>query len=271
MSRASRTLGAVRDVRAFCEHAAWAAPHVLVVSDLDGTLTSITPRPESARLAQATLRTLSALATRPRCALAIVTGRAVPDAWSRVEQARPAWLVAEHGAFIRDATGAFLHTDVIPFERTSHLRARAYEIAGVFSGAIVEEKASGVALHHREVAPQKREALISMFRLACAVQRAAVLEGRLVIEGRLASSDPASALHEVLARVPADTWILAAGDDLFDRPLLQAVARRRHADTVFVASDEVPEPVTPVDTVVHSPEEWLSLLAELSTMLDSRS
>lgn len=263
MTEAVRGARSGRSVRSWRERAALAAPHLLVVSDLDGTLASITPRPESARPHLAVQRTLATLATQPGCAVAIVTGRSVPDAWSRVEQARPTWLIAEHGAFVRNAEGTLIHADVIPIERSAHLRARAHEIAHVFPGAIVEEKASGVALHYRDLADDKRDALVSTFRLACALQRATVLEGRMVIEGLLGNSDPAAGLRELWTRLPADTWVLAAGDDVFDRTLLEEVARRRNAHTVFVASDERPSPVTAVDSVVDSPEEWFGVLTEL--------
>lgn len=257
----------MRTFRSWCDYVAASATRVLVVTDLDGTLTSIAPDPSTVRLGSRATIALRMLSNSPRCQLAVVTGRTLSDSLRIVGGVNPAWLVTEHGAVVRDPSGNVRFDDVPPAERAGRLRERAQEIARVFDGARVEDKSFGVALHFREVAEPKHESLASMFRLACAVQRARFVRGRSIVEGTFCDATSGTALLELLAAMPADTAFVYAGDDATDEPALSIAEQAPQGFAVYVRSGERPTSELRVNARLESPDEWIDALGQLASVL----
>jgi trehalose-phosphatase len=242
---------------------------VLIATDFDGTLASITPRHEDARLTQEAKTLLVRLARIERVRLAVVTGRSLRDILARLEGITPLWISPEHGAVLVDPTRRLHVPMAVPSDdRTDTMCERSEEIATLFAGAVVERKVLGVALHYRSVDPGRAQSLIDMFRLLCATFRAEVLLGRSVVEGRFSSSDKGVALARILRELPSDLRFVYAGDDVTDEPALSMAAMAPNGLGLYVGSAERPLPSARVSGILDGPAEWLSVLGKFADVLE---
>jgi trehalose 6-phosphate phosphatase len=245
---------------------------VLIATDFDGTLTGVVPRPEGAQLDAATRAVLCRLARLKRVRLAVVTGRSLGDVSPRLEGIGPLWISAEHGAVLVDPhRRVHAAAQVVPDHRVGALRQRAAEIARLFAGAVVEVKQLGVALHFRTVDPTRHQALLEMFRLVCAIERAEILLGRLVVEGRFSSADKGIALARILGELPRDLAFVYAGDDLTDEPALSMASLAENGLGLYVRSKERPSPTTRVSGFLEGPAEWVHLLGLFADALEAEA
>lgn len=219
------------------------AERLAVVTDLDGTLVPIQPRPE---LAAPTRETLDLLAS-----LADLQGVTVTAASGRPRDTLAAWfrdvpsvaLVAEHGAWERSDGVWTSAVDADP-AAVRELALALEPLAASAQGAFVERKTWAVALHHRLAPATRKEALLAA---ASALVESFVarhpgfepLEGRELLEVRPRSAHKGSAVEGARRRTGAGALVLALGDDVTDEDMF----RRLGAGDVSVlvsAEDERP-------------------------------
>jgi trehalose-phosphatase len=126
---------------------------LLLMSDYDGTLTPIVPTPAAARLAPPVRAMLARIAAIPRVAIAVISGRNLPDVRERVGIAGLT-CAGCHGLMVEGPGLTFVHPQAIA---VSSLIA---EIGGDLGRALaglrgveVEVKELGVAVHYRRALP----------------------------------------------------------------------------------------------------------------------
>ncbi|MBI2390594.1 MAG: trehalose-phosphatase [Deltaproteobacteria bacterium] len=249
---------------------------ILVASDFDGTLAEIVEDRDRACLDDRARASLRALSAAPGFHVAVLSGRSLIDLRSRLSGiatgARdPLWVSSDHGAIVRDPSGE-LETLVSDPPRTQHaaLVERARELAALFGGARVEAKARSVALHYRAVPAPKHAALTKAFRIACAAQRATVLDGRRVVEGCFGRADKGRALSHILARLPANVGVLYCGDDATDEPAFAVARQHPFGHALHVVSDERLTPSVDVNGWLARPAAWIDLLETLASLATAR-
>lgn len=249
----------------------WAESPMLVVSDLDGTLSNIASRPQLAEWVEGAEEVLSRLASLSDLTLAIVTGRPLDDVLARTRKVAPLWLICEHGAVIRDPSGEVSRTPLEPRE-TAALDTTAAQLELYGHGILVERKEHGIAVHVRGCSEKvHQEVLELVLYLAESTPhvRLEVLRGRQVIEIRPGEPSKRLAIEQLIQRIGA-RCLIAAGDDAPDLPMLNLIHTVPFGRSYLIRSDEGPLPPTWVRKL-PSPRAWVRLLARLARYREALS
>lgn len=240
-----------------------------ILSDVDGTLAPIVPRPEDARVPDAVRALLSRLATKG-VKVALITGRPL-DAARRIaglddvtyaaDHGLTLWLegrvesppgLAEYAALARDVEG-----DLLTLSRTT-------------PGVQVENKGALLGLHYRRAADpvRARESILEALQSSAAARRFRVHEGRMVIELRPPlDADKGTAVATLVQRLDL-RGAVCLGDDITDIDMF-TTARRLQAQglasaAVAVVSEEAASEVArAADYTLARQERMEWLLAEI--------
>lgn len=188
------------------------APSLLVACDYDGTLAPIVDDPAQAFPQAGAIEALRGLAEVPGTRVVVVSGRALADL------ARLTGPLGEIGAI--GSHGAEPGVTSAPAEGRDRIVDELEQIAARFSGSRLEVKPTGVALHYRQVVPERIEELLeAVGRLPAP----SIKHGKKVVELSAVEADKGSALEEVRA----GSVVAYLGDDLTDE---DAFARLRNGD-----------------------------------------
>ena len=239
-----------------------AAARRLLLLDYDGTLGPHYPYAYQAVPDAELLALLRELAALPGTYVAVVSGRGKEflEAWLGN---LPIYIVAEHGAFIRDRDGNW--AQIFPFdtEWKTAVRRVMEEFAELAPGSYVEEKQSSIAWHYRNVEPEVGEAtaarLVEALAGLLAGTTAAVLKGNKVVEVRPAGVNKGAAARLLVEKLNPD-FVLAAGDDATDEDMFKALPPTAY--TVKVGRGE-----TAAKYYVSSYKRLRELLTRLSKSL----
>ncbi len=247
-----------------------AARPLVLLLDIDGTLAPIVPRPEEARVPDATLAALAALAALPATHLALVTGRAPADG-RRLVPVAGAWVVGNHGAERLAPDGAH-EVDPRVAEHAPALRAAAAELAPLAAavpGVWVEDKRWSLSVHYRQAPADAVPRVVEAARAAAARLGLRAGGGKQIVELRAAAAVDKGTAGVALARaLGADApaaGVFAAGDDVTDEDLFRRLADARLGArapvTVRVGAPDAP---TAAAFRAPDPAALQALLAELA-------
>ncbi|MGZ8515572.1 MAG: trehalose-phosphatase, partial [Candidatus Limnocylindrales bacterium] len=269
---------------------------LLIVSDFDGTLAEGSSDPAAATIVPLARRALRRLARieriRPdRLAVAILTGRAVPDAASRVRVGGIRYL-GDHGlqvgTYPRGRIAERVQTTVVAgheasIEPAAILADRVPELLGSPSWLFVERKGPSVAFHVRQAedrvaARAAVEAAIETIDRGLPPHELEHYRGRLVVDLRPRS---AGGKREALERLLAELRPVAAialGDDLSDVDAFAVLRAGRDANTFDALAVGVtgphgtPEEVRETaDMVLDTPFEAARMLARIARALEGEA
>jgi trehalose-phosphatase len=206
-------------------------PRLLVACDFDGTLAPLVPRPERARLPDATRTALANLVHSPGVRVAVVSSRGLRDLARRVGMTG-VWLAGSSGLETRTARGVVRrYGEDVPVSLRGELRRWCAHHPGTW----LEVKPRSLAVHHRSLAPRKRAAFVAGVRR----HTRAIAPGWRVIAAThacevlpAAGRDKAVVLAEWSRGLPRGR-VLWLGDDAQDEPA-HAWVRRRGGITVAI-------------------------------------
>jgi trehalose 6-phosphate phosphatase len=190
---------------------------VAILLDVDGTIIDIAPTPREVWVPPALCRTLSVLLKRTGGALALVSGRSIPDL-DLLFAPLHLPMIGGHGAEVRSsAYGAVDRSRATPL--SGELKRKFAAIKSLGRGIIVEDKGYGLALHFR-LAPELERAVGQHVDAICADLRPGtveVLPGKAVIEIKPVGFNKGSAVRELMQRSPfAGRRPIFIGDDKTD-------------------------------------------------------
>jgi trehalose-phosphatase len=242
-----------------------------VMLDIDGTLAPIASQPDAAAVPAETLSALSRLAGAASVHLAVVSGRAVVDAFRMVPIATT-WTIGNHGVECRPPSG---ETQVLDSARPyASVVAEAVTALtpGVRAvrGAILEDKHWTLSLHYRLVEPGAVPALEASARDIAAKLGLRVTEGKKVLELRPPIDvNKGTAALDFARRIGAfegDGAMLYAGDDRTDEDAFRALRPHDRAITVRVmgAADDPLRISTSAELAIDSTEELQRVLLWLA-------
>lgn len=236
-----------------------------IFCDFDGSLAEITPDPPDARAIRGASKALERLA-RKFAVVAVISGRPVSFLARRLH-ARHVRMVGLYG--IEERIGRSLR--VLPEVQAARARVertaeRLEQDLTVFDGVWVENKGLAVSVHYRNARdPQATLAKTEPIVTAIALDEglAPLTRGRMVLEVAPTAVDK-GAVVLALIEEKGLTAAFAAGDDIGDIPIFEAIAGLPLFLRVVVRSSEVPaELLRLADHVVDGPEELLRLLKRL--------
>jgi len=202
-----------------------ATRRVLLI-DYDGTLVPIANTPAEAQPDAELLALLRALQS-PSQTVCVVSGR---DHHSMAEWFRdlPIRLVAEHGAWERDAAGNWSMPQPLRDNWKKQLRPLFQSYVERVPGSALEEKDYALAWHYRlaadqELAAQRAKELTDDVVSYTANLEVQVLEGKKAIEVR--NSGVTKGVAGIASIAHGPDFIFAAGDDATDEDLFRALPR----------------------------------------------
>ncbi|HEX4683973.1 MAG TPA: trehalose-phosphatase [Gemmatimonadaceae bacterium] len=216
---------------------------LLLLLDVDGTLSPIAPRPEYAVVPPETQRLVERLAATPNLHVAVVSGRAADDA-RRIVGVSGVWVIGNHGietAAPNEAPKA--RDDVVAFaDRIALAADRASAISESIQGIIVENKRWSLSVHYRLAHPRIVPDLTSQVEIIAADLGLRVTRGKEVLEIRppveVDKGTAAVALADRLGALHDEASIFAAGDDRTDEDMFRSLrGRKPRAVTVHVGVD----------------------------------
>lgn len=219
---------------------------LMLLLDIDGTLSPIAPRPEYAIVPDVTRQLLNDLTATPDVHVVVVTGRSADDG-RRLVCADGAWMIGNHGIEVAPPhRTASAREDVAHFEpRIANAVARARQCAEdpAWQGVIVEDKRWTLSVHYRLAHPRIVPELTRAMEQVAAELGLKVTLGKEVVELRppiaVDKGTAAVELADTLGATHDGASLFAAGDDRTDEDMFRALrAHQPRAVTVRVGVGE---------------------------------
>ena len=237
--------------------------HLVVVTDLDGTVIPFAPSVAEAHLDDDAARILRAL-IEVGVRVFVVSGRPREMVEQLIPRVPGAWWSSEHGAW-RWESGAWVGGQS-PAGTLDELYTRLESLAVGCAGARVERKAASVCLHWRQVPAELRPRLVAEAELVIdewleAEPEHERLGGADLVEVRPRSNHKGVALAWLRQELP-DARILALGDDLTDEDLFRALADRDLGIRVGRPTDDLRTHARGYVTDVGAARQLLRWIAE---------
>jgi trehalose-phosphatase len=216
---------------------------LMLLLDIDGTLSPIAPRPEYAIVPLDTQQVLAELAALPYASVVAISGRAADDA-RRVVGVDGIWIIGNHGFEVAPPNRpAETRAEVAPFAgRIADAAARCATVAQHTPGVVVEDKRWTVSVHYRLAHPSIVPALSNEIADIASDLGLRVTRGKEVLELRppidVDKGTAAADLASRLGALHAGASLLCAGDDRTDEDAFRALrAASPTSVTVHVGTD----------------------------------
>lgn len=201
--------------------------------DFDGTLVDFAATPDTIEVPGELAWLLASLAAAHDGALAIVTGRALPDIDHHLAPLRLP-TAALHGTVRRNLAGQLYGgPDAVDFvKRTSMVRERIDVWLAAHPGLLLEDKGLALAVHFRALPSEVRllhelQAALHGELTLVLPEGMELLDGDLVVEVRPRGTDKRSAVEAFLAEAPFRNRLpVYLGDDLADINAMAIVESR---------------------------------------------
>ncbi len=184
--------------------------------DLDGTLIDLAPRPDMVRMPEMLIDLLKQVQRELQGALAVVSGRPLGQLDALLAPWRPP-AAGEHGAQCRLPSGEMVPPPRLPAVPTEW-RLAADALASENAGIVVEQKATGIAVHYRQAPGSEGRVRDVLQRLAAQRPREfTAMPGLMLTEIRPRAVDKGSAVEWLMREKPfAGRTPVFVGDDVTD-------------------------------------------------------
>ena len=213
------------------------ATPLLLLLDVDGTLSPIAPRPDYATVPEDTRDVLRALTRTAGVHVALISGRSVADVRRMIGVDR-AWVIGNHGMEVAEAgRPPRAREAVAPYEAIIREAVRrCEEIARDKPGVLVENKRWTMSVHYRLAHPRIVPSLEEDVSTVATQLRLLLTHGKEVLELRppvdidkgVAAVDLARRLHAI-----EGGSVFCAGDDRTDEDMFRSL-RDAYARSVTV-------------------------------------
>jgi len=199
----------------------------LLILDYDGTLVPFARRPQQAVPPIPVLDLLNATARDSNNRVVLISGRSAENLERWFGAVQGLWLVAEHGAELKDPSSA--KWEALRPQSTSDWKATVLPILEHFvdrtPGSFVEEKKYALVWHYRMAEAEFGEwlanELVSMLEAMLAETELRAFRGEKVIEVKPVWANKGEVLEHLLTAYPDPDFIFAAGDDRTDEDLFE--------------------------------------------------
>ena len=239
----------------------------VVLLDFDGTLSEIVNDPDAAELAPGAEKMLLSLAAC--CPVAVISGRSLTDIQSRVG-VPGVWYAGSHGFELVAPDGSHHENDAgveairVLEGAASELRTR---LAGV-EGLLIEDKRFSVAVHYRNVLPNRVDEIVAAVRIIGQRNELRVTGGRKVIELRPnVDWGKGETVDWIMDRIDGRELFLPIyiGDDLTDEDAFDAI--RSKGIGVVVRNAESGDRRSAARYALDGPDAVCQFLTQLADQL----
>jgi len=237
------------------------APAIITFLDFDGTLVEFAPTPGEVRFEAARKRWLREIVALPRCAVGVVSGRAVDDL-RRLIGLEQIFYVGCHGLewAAPDGMRYVSWPNRALLDALASLRAEMREAMAGQPGIVIEDKGIALALHYRMADQDTAAAARKEFvRAVNWYQRQGVklelLGGKEVIEARPGGATKGDAITQLWSRYAPKAMPIYIGDDVTDESAFQAIGAT--GLTILVA--DAPRPTAAQLYLKNSTEVYVLL------------
>ena len=247
---------------------------LVMMLDVDGTLAPIAPTPAEAGVPAATREILRRLVGQPNVVAALVSGRAVADAW-KIAGVDGMWVIGNHGVEWRTPSGEIsASAEAIEFEAVIE---RASELLRPLEqgarGTLIENKRWTLSVHFRLVSERETAQVIARAEEVARRLGLRTTRGKKIVELRPAigvnKGTAAVEFAEQHGAFASHGSVLYAGDDRTDEDALRELrARSPRAVTVRIGGDDGDDDgdtETSAEFVLESPEQLRRVLEWLVT------
>lgn len=232
---------------------------LLVALDFDGTLAPLVDRPEDARATDRARAAIERLGAIDDTRVAIVSGRALESLGMVASPPDGTLLSGSHGVELQlDAGAVTLDLREAEVAKLERLGTIVESVAAQNTGAWIEKKPAGLALHTRRLSVSDGAALQqdARDRVAAELLGITVRTGKAVLEFAVRETDKGESLNRLRQHVGA-TAVLYIGDDVTDEDAFATL----DSDDVGV---KVGQGKSLAAHRVRSPEEVAELLERLA-------
>lgn len=228
-------------------HTRLASRPLVLLLDVDGTLSPIAPTPESATVPETTRHAIARLVRGRDVHVALVSGRAARDA-RRLVGVEGVWAIGNHGFETITPDGEYL-TDPALARYRDHVAASAEAAAGLVEahpGTQLEDKTWTLSIHYRRAQAGTEDVLRAALERIAARHHLKLTAGKMVFELRPpVAVDKGTASLALLDRLIGEGSgaALYAGDDRTDEDAFRALRTERPgAVTVRIAPENAEAP-----------------------------
>jgi len=246
--------------------------------DIDGTLSSIAPTPDEARIYPGVLPLLEQ--AQKYAHIAILTGRSIDDGASMVNLNGLTY-IGTHGLEWSEGLPWLHPVDIIPealnyYEAGKYLLDLVEQHLSELPGVIVQRKRIGGSIHYR-LAPdpsETRQKLLSLLEKPAQQVNMHLSEGKLVVEIRVPLPvHKGRAIRQFVERYNLNA-IVFAGDDRTDLDAITEITKIREdgiaaLSIVVQHHDTLPELLAEADIVVQEVRGMVELLREMVAIFES--
>jgi trehalose 6-phosphate phosphatase len=216
-----------------------AAPHLLLLSDYDGTLTPIVSRPEEAIMSPGVKDKLCALAQKPTVSAGIISGRSMADLKTLVA-IEGIYYAGNHGLEIEGPGLKYISPPAEIAQATLKDIAKQLTAAlGSIDGVIVEDKGLSLSVHYRLVRKGDENIVAETFKQITAP---------LANEGKIKITSGKKVLE---VRPPID-WHKGKAVEAIAREI-KALLKLEQILTIYLGDDTTDEDAF---KVIPRPEGW---------------
>jgi trehalose-phosphatase len=248
------------------------ASHLLLLSDYDGTLTPIAPRPRDAVLPPGIRDKLTRLAEKPAFSVGVISGRGLPEIKSMVG-IEGIYYAGNHGLEIEGPGISY----ITPAAGTARPMMRelagqlAAELADI-DGVIIQDKELSISVHYRLVAKEAARRVTDIVHrlttVPCNEGKIRVFSGKKVWEVRPPVDwDKGKAVSAIAGEIeklrrPQRLLTVFLGDDITDEDAFRVV-QRPEGWSIYVGGEAVTSAAGYYLDSTAEVEEFLARLLEL--------
>lgn len=210
------------------------ADSILLLLDLDGTLSPIVERPELVKMGETAVSVLEDFLANPKITVGIVSGRSIKDLKRLIPSSLKGIILAgNHGLEIAISDNYFVHS--VALQTRPVLGRISKELKKEFQnfpGTLLEDKGLTLSVHYRLVEPERVVMAKSIFRKVTEPfvkdGKIRVSEGKKVLEvNPPVSWDKGKALNWIVETLKLSAALpIYAGDDQTDENAFQMLKDR---------------------------------------------
>ncbi|KAF6234231.1 hypothetical protein HO173_007651 [Letharia columbiana] len=249
----------------------------LLLFDYDGTLTPIVENPAAAILSENALRSIQTLATDPRNAVWIISGRDQSFLEQLFGRLIGVGLVAEHGSFLRSpgSDGWENLTAKVDMSWQEEVTKVFQRYTDLTPGSRIEKKRAAVVWHFRQASQdyatlQAAECKQDLESTIGTISPLEFINGKCVLEARLKSVNKGQIAQRLVDEIRAASgkppdFVLCFGDDVTDEDMFCALRDSGLSkDTVYSVTIGESQKLTDADWILSDPTEVIATIRMLN-------